>query len=75
MRNPSLEVRPKLEALAQGSCRSEIMDLFTHEQFLWPFYHDYLPDHAQRLEAAIAWATEEGYQPVFFHEGLLGGER
>ena len=51
------------------------MDLFTHEQFLWPFYHDYVPDHAQRVEAAIAWATEEGHQPVFSHEGLPGGER
>jgi len=34
---------------------------------------NYLPDHAQRLDAAIRWVTEHGYEPVFFHEGLLGG--
>ncbi len=21
------------------------MDLFTHEQYFWPFYHNYVPDH------------------------------
>jgi hypothetical protein len=36
----------------------------------WPF----LPDHFQRLDTAIRWATEHGYAPVFFHEGLLGGK-
>jgi hypothetical protein len=49
------------------------MDLFTHEQYFWTFYRHYLPDHPQRIEAAIRWVTEQGHQSVFFHEGLLGG--
>ena len=27
----------------------------------------------ERLDAAIRWVTEQGYKPVFFHEGFLGG--
>jgi hypothetical protein len=49
------------------------MDLFTHEQYFWPFYMNYVPDHPQRVETAIRWVTERGYKPVFFHEGFLGG--
>lgn len=64
---------PTLEALAKDPNLAEIMDLFTHEQYFWPFYAHYIPDHAQRLDAAIRWVTEHGYQPVFFHEGFLGG--
>ena len=63
---------PTLEPLAADPNRAEIMDLFTHEQYFWPFYARYLPDHAQRLEAAIRWVTERDYKPVLFHEGFLG---
>jgi hypothetical protein len=62
-----------LEPLARDPNTAEIMDLFTHEQYFWPFYRNYVPDHAQRLDAAIRWVTEHGYKPVFLHEGFLGG--
>ena len=62
-----------LEPLAQDPNTAEIMDLFTHEQYFWPFYKRYVPDHPQRLDTAIRWVTEHGYKPVFFHEGFLGG--
>jgi len=52
---------------------AEILDLFTHEQYFWPFYRNYIPDHPQRLDATLRWVTERGYKPVFFHEGFLGG--
>ena len=51
---------------------AEILDLFTHEQYFWPFYTHHLPDHVKRLDTAIRFCTERGYKPVFFHEGLLG---
>ena len=70
---PVDQVVPKLAPLAEDANRAEIMDLFTHEQYFWPFWRNYLPDHAQRLDAAIRWVTEHGYEPAFFHEGLLGG--
>jgi len=64
---------PTLAPLARDPQQAEIMDLFTHEQYFWPFYSNYLPDHFERLDVAIRWVTEQGYRPVFFHEGFLGG--
>jgi len=70
---PVDRIAPQLDPLPDDPARAEIVDLFTHEQYFWPFYANYLPDHPKRLDAAIRWVTDHGYQPVFFHEGLLGG--
>lgn len=69
---PPDRVAPLLEPLCSDPATAEVMDLFTHEQYFWPFYRNYRPDHAARCEAAIRFCTERGYKPVFFHEGLLG---
>lgn len=69
---PLDSIVPTLEPIAKDPNRAEIMDLFTHEQYFWPFYQNYLPDHFQRLDTAIRWVSEHGYIPVFFHEGFLG---
>ncbi len=70
---PIERIVPILEPLAKNPNHAEIMDLFTHEQYFWPFYSNYIPDHFKRLDGAIYWVTEHGYKPVFFHEGFLGG--
>lgn len=70
---PVEKVIPHLESLAKDPRQAEIMDCFTHEQYFWPFYSHYIPDHAKRLDTAIRWLTKHGYKPVFFHEGFLGG--
>jgi len=70
---PIERIVPTLEPLTKDANQAEIMDIFTHEQYFWPFYANYLPDHFQRLETAIRWVKERGYKPVFFHEGFLGG--
>lgn len=69
---PVDRVVPALEPLAADPATAEIMDIFTHEQYFWPFYRHWRPDHAERCEAAIRFCTESGYRPVFLHEGLLG---
>lgn len=71
---PLERVTSVLEPLTRDPNMAEIMDLFTHEQYFWPFYFNYRADHFQRLDAAIRFCTEHGYEPVFFHEGLLGGK-
>ncbi|MCP4285656.1 MAG: hypothetical protein GY792_14560, partial [Gammaproteobacteria bacterium] len=71
---PVEQIVPTLEPLTKDSNTAEIMDIFTHEQYFWPFYRAYLPDHAKRLDTTIRYVTEQGYEPVFFHEGFLGGE-
>jgi hypothetical protein len=67
------KIVPTLEPLTKDPNQAEIMDLFTHEQYFWPFYVNYRPDHFQRLDTALRWVTENGYKPVFYHEGFLGG--
>jgi hypothetical protein len=69
---PLEQVAPTLEPCLNDPWKSEIIDLFTHEQYFWDFWPAFVPDHAQRLDAAIRWCTEHGYKPVFFHEGFLG---
>jgi hypothetical protein len=69
---PLDRIVPELEEIGQDPNQSEIFDLMTHEQYFWPFYSHYLPDHAQRIEAAIRWVTDRGHEPVFLHEGFLG---
>ncbi|NLF70730.1 MAG: hypothetical protein GX575_16990 [Candidatus Anammoximicrobium sp.] len=64
---------PTLAPQIENPNTAEILDLFTHEQYFWPFYRNYIPDHPQRLDATLRWVTERGYKPVFFHEGFLGG--
>ncbi len=63
---------PRLENNKRDPNLAEIMDLMTHEQHFWPFYFGHVPDHFKRLDTAFKWVTENGYKPVFFHEGLLG---
>ena len=70
---PLEQVAPRLEALVAQPAHAEILDLFTHEQYFWPFYQRYVPDHFQRCEAAVRWVTEQGFRPCWFHEGFLGG--
>lgn len=70
---PIDRIVPTLEPLATDPNQAEIMDIFTHEQYFWPFYSNYVPDHFQRLDTAIRCVTERGYKPVFLHEGFLGG--
>jgi hypothetical protein len=70
---PVNEVVRVLDPLAGPPDPKETVNLLTHEQYFWPFYSGYVPDHRERVEAAIRWAGDHGYQPVFFHEGLLGG--
>ena len=69
---PPEQVASVLEPLARDPNTAEIMDLSTHEQYFWPFYFNYRPDHFKRLDAAIRFCTERGYEPVFLHEGFLG---
>ncbi len=61
-----------LEPLKGDPQTAEVMDLVTHEQYFWPDYKAYRPDHFLRCETAIKWCTGNGYAPVFFHEGFAG---
>jgi len=70
---PLDKIVPVLAPAIADPRQGEIIDLLTHEQYFWPFYQAYLPDHAERLDRAIAFLTENGYKPVFLQDGFLGG--
>ena len=69
---PLGRIAATLEPQIKDPNTAEIMDLFTHEQYFWPFYRNYIPDHPKRLDAALRWVTDHGFKPVFFHEGFMG---
>ncbi len=51
------------------------VDIFggaSHEQYTFPYYPNYLPDHLERIECAVRCMVEAGCRPVFFNEGMLG---
>jgi len=50
----------------------DTINIATHEQYCYPFYKSFIPDHFERMETAIRLVTENEYKPVFFHEGILG---
>ncbi|MFA6929427.1 MAG: hypothetical protein WCT05_03810 [Lentisphaeria bacterium] len=51
---------------------NEIFGAASHEQYSFPYYKNYLPDHLDRIEQAVKLLSEYGCQPIFFSEGLLG---
>ena len=51
---------------------TEILGAGSHEQYTFPYYGNYLPDHMKRLETATRCMVEAGYNPVFFSQGFLG---
>lgn len=65
---PLDQIVPHLEKVVADPRQNEIIDVLTHEQYFWPFYTNYLPDHPQRMERAIKFLTERGYKPVFLQD-------
>ncbi len=72
---PLKEIAPiyerTFEQRAKVGC--EVFGGGSHEQYTFPYYGNYLPDHLQRIEEACRCLTEVGgCKPVFFSNGLLG---
>lgn len=66
------QINATLDPLLDNPAGSQILDIETHEQHFWPYYPGYLPDHFERVEKTIHWATQHGYKPVFWNDGFLG---
>ena len=50
----------------------DTISLMSHEQYSYPDYFNYIPNHLDRVETACRLAYEGGFQPVWFPEGILG---
>lgn len=62
---------PILEESVKNPNTAEVLDFLTHEQYFWPYYKRYLPDHFQRLDAVLRFAVENGYKPVWHNDGFF----
>ncbi len=66
------EVEPWLERQASDPHTGELLELLIHEQY---FRQDlaqyYQPDVKQKVETAIKFAAQRGYEPVFWADELL----
>jgi hypothetical protein len=65
---PAVGVVPHLEAVAARPHEAEVLELMIHEQYFSPAYPGFQPDAWQKVEAAVRWASERGYAPVFYGE-------
>jgi hypothetical protein len=69
---PLPAVVPLMQAACGNPCYHDTLNLMTHEQYFFDYYQNYIPDHRERVEAALRYVTEQGYRPVFFNDGFLG---
>ena len=60
----------RLEVKAANPNFSPFVSLGTHEQYSFPFYRNHIPDHFERMEAAVRWCTDHGYEPGFHHDAF-----
>ena len=45
--------------------QSEVMELMIHEQYFYPDFHGDQPDFREKVETAIKFVVDRGYEPVF----------
>ena len=69
-RVPLKDTLPTLQQAYDNPNTREVMDLATHEQYFWPFYKNYMPDHANRLDHTFRFVTERGYRAIFPEEDI-----
>ena len=64
------ELLAKLDG-AYGEKGRDLILCGTHEQYSYPFYSNYIPEHFQRMESVVKSLTDHGYEAVYFTETLL----
>ena len=71
---PMAEVPKKMEHAFNAAAKYgvEAFDFGSHEQYSFPSYPNYIPDHLDRIALTARLFTENGYKPCFFNQGLLG---
>lgn len=72
---PLANIRQKcLDEVARMSLRGvEAFSVGGHEQYSFPYYSNYEPDHLERLALISKTMVEDlGCKPVFFDKGELG---
>ena len=53
---------------------NECYGLGSHEQYTFPYYKNYIPDHLLRIDTAARTAYEHGCKPVYYQQAFLGND-
>jgi hypothetical protein len=71
---PLNEIQGRLEKILKTAekYKTETFGGGSHEQYTFPYYPNYLPDHMQRIEAVAKFYYEHDCKPIYFSEGVLG---
>ncbi len=71
---PKEVLKSRYEIMFRDAATSgnEVFGALSHEQYTFPYYGNYLPDHFERMDYASQLLTEYGCKPVYFAEGVLG---
>ena len=71
---PITEIPHRIETAMESVVRYGVdtLDFGSHEQYTFPDYPNYVPDHLDRIMLTARLLKENGFQPVFFNDGLLG---
>lgn len=65
-------LKNRLADAMNSSYYNETLGMATHEQYSYDYYRNFMPDHLDRVEYCCRTASEAGYRPVFYAEGILG---
>jgi hypothetical protein len=60
------QILAKLAALRERS----LVKVMIHEQYFYPDYYQYQPDFEEKLSAAFAYLTENGFESIFLEKKL-----
>ena len=67
------EIPQLLDKQAASPHTGEMIELLIHEQYFREDLPNYQPTILQKVTTALDWVTRNGYEPVFWSEGFLGG--
>ena len=67
---PSSEKSPYFEIAEKYGV--EAFNFASHEQYSFPFYPNYIPDHLDRIALTARLFHDAGYKGVFYPEGIMG---
>ncbi len=71
-----MDVIPQRYAVQDELSRKYGFETFgvgSHEQYTFPYYPNYIPDHMERIECAVRCVVEDlGCKPIFYNDGILG---
>ncbi|MBE6367329.1 MAG: hypothetical protein E7052_05400 [Lentisphaerae bacterium] len=71
---PLADVPQRINSMLEGADKvgTEVFNYASHEQYTFPYYPNYLPDHMERIETAARCLVEGGCKAVFMNDGLMG---